>query len=237
MSVRGKGASSAGAAQARATATRQRLIDAAVDLFTAHGYFATGLADITSRANVTTGAFYYHFTSKESLATAIVDQGWPKVIAEVTRCLNAPGPGLERVIAMTFRVSELLKRDKSVWMANHLAQAFGQMSADGRQSYQEHVNRFIHRVADALVDTDLREDFSPREAASLVWVALHGCHLLSDALMDSGPCAEQLRLSWSVGLRAMVPPADLPRFQQFTARIAGQYANSYELPESSRYPA
>jgi len=113
-----------------ATATRQRLLDAAVDRFIETGYFATKLTDITSRANVTTGAFYHHFASKEAVATAIVEQGWSKVIAEVTRCLNNPAPGLERVIVTTFQISDLMKRDKSVGIANHLAQAFGRTGVE-----------------------------------------------------------------------------------------------------------
>jgi AcrR family transcriptional regulator len=209
-----------------AAATRQRLLDAAVDLFTETGYFATNLTDITSRASMTTGAFYHHFASKEAIATAIVAQGWSTVITEVTRCLNTSGPGLERVIVMTFQISDLMKRDKSVGIANHLAQAFGQLSIEGRQSFHEHVSRFIRRVADALSDSDLRDDVTPTQAASLVWICLQGCHLLSDALMDNGSHVEQLLLTWQVGLRSMVTPTALSHYEQFTARLAGQYTDA-----------
>lgn len=65
--------------QPRAVETRQKIIDAAVELFAEKGYAETGLNDLTARAGVTTGAFYYHFTSKEALATAIMDQGWPRL--------------------------------------------------------------------------------------------------------------------------------------------------------------
>ena len=58
--------------QARAEATRRRIIDSAVDLFTEMGYGETGLADVLQRAGVSKGAFYYHFDSKESVAAAII---------------------------------------------------------------------------------------------------------------------------------------------------------------------
>jgi len=208
-----------------AAATRQRLVDAAVDRFTEAGYFATNLTDITSRAGVTTGAFYHHFASKEAIAMAIVEQAWATVLAEVTRCLNKPGPGLERVIVTTFQLSELMKRDRSVGIASHLARAFGQLSIDCRQSFHQHVSGFIRRVADALSDTDLREDVSPAQAASLVWICLQGSHLLSDALMDNGSHVEQIHLSWMVGLRSMVTPATLPHYEQFTTQLASQYSS------------
>jgi AcrR family transcriptional regulator len=209
-----------------AAATRQRLLDAAVDAFAEAGYFATNLTDITSRACVTTGAFYHHFASKESVATAIVEQGCSKVIVEVTRCLNRAGPGLERVIAMTFHISELMKRDESVGIANHLARAFGQLSMDHRQSFHEHVSRFIRQVADALSDTELHEDVNPTQAASLVWSSLQGCHLLSDALMDNRSHVEQLHLNWRVGLPSIVTPAALAHYEQFTAHLASEYTES-----------
>ena len=63
------------ARQARSEATRKKIVDAAVDLFAEVGYQATGLGDIIERAELTKGALYYHFDSKEALATAIIEEG------------------------------------------------------------------------------------------------------------------------------------------------------------------
>ena len=46
--------------QARSEATRKKIVDAAVELFTEVGYQATGLGDIIERAEMTKGALYYH---------------------------------------------------------------------------------------------------------------------------------------------------------------------------------
>ncbi len=62
-------------AQGKAAATRQRITEAAAELFAERGYAETGLSDITAQAAVTTGAFYDHFTSKEAVARAIVREG------------------------------------------------------------------------------------------------------------------------------------------------------------------
>ena len=51
--------------QARAEATRRRIIDAAIALFSEEGYGDTGLAAIMDRADVSKGAFYYHFESRK----------------------------------------------------------------------------------------------------------------------------------------------------------------------------
>lgn len=57
------------ASPARAEATRHEIIDAAVELVDTVGYGDTGLADVMTRADITKGAFYYHFTSKDAVAT------------------------------------------------------------------------------------------------------------------------------------------------------------------------
>ena len=61
--------------QARSEATRRKIITSAVELFNEIGYPAAGLGDIIERAEMTKGALYYHFDSKESLATAIIEEG------------------------------------------------------------------------------------------------------------------------------------------------------------------
>ena len=66
--------------QARAQATRGKIIDAAVELFDENGFAATGLGDIIEQAEITKGALYYHFDSKESLATAIIEETTDRVI-------------------------------------------------------------------------------------------------------------------------------------------------------------
>jgi len=61
--------------QARAEATRGKIIDAAVALFTDSGYGDTDLSAIVRQAGITKGAFYYHFESKGQVADAIIAEG------------------------------------------------------------------------------------------------------------------------------------------------------------------
>jgi len=50
-----------------ADATRQRLVRAALELFTAQGYHATTTPQIAKKAGVAEGTIYRHFTSKQQL--------------------------------------------------------------------------------------------------------------------------------------------------------------------------
>lgn len=53
--------------------TRDRIILAAVELFYARGYEATGMADILKKAKANSGSFYFFFKSKEELLQAVLD--------------------------------------------------------------------------------------------------------------------------------------------------------------------
>ncbi len=54
--------------------TRRALLDIARTLFTAQGYAATSLEEITRRAGVTRGAISYHFRDKAGLFEAVFDE-------------------------------------------------------------------------------------------------------------------------------------------------------------------
>lgn len=61
--------------QARSAATRQKILQAALSLFSQSGYDATGVAEICRAAGVSKGAFYYHFPSKQALFLDLLE-GW-----------------------------------------------------------------------------------------------------------------------------------------------------------------
>ena len=53
---------------------REKIIEAAMDLFHAGGFNAIGVQDIVDAAGVPKGSFYNHFESKAALALAVVDR-------------------------------------------------------------------------------------------------------------------------------------------------------------------
>jgi TetR/AcrR family transcriptional repressor of nem operon len=53
--------------------TSERIIQAAADLFLKRGYAATGVDAVMTSADLTAGAFYAHFASKEDLLSKALD--------------------------------------------------------------------------------------------------------------------------------------------------------------------
>jgi AcrR family transcriptional regulator len=76
--------------------TRQRLIRAALELFTTRGYHDTTTAQIAKKAGIAEGTIYRHFASKQHLANELYRAAlrWAaKVIQEASR---DPGAGTAR---------------------------------------------------------------------------------------------------------------------------------------------
>ncbi|MFE4871544.1 ScbR family autoregulator-binding transcription factor [Streptomyces sp. NPDC056682] len=60
------------AKQERAIKTREKILLAAAEVFAEVGYDAATIAEILKRSGVTKGALYFHFSSKDELAQAVL---------------------------------------------------------------------------------------------------------------------------------------------------------------------
>ena len=63
--------------------TRQAILEAADHEFSLHGYSGAGLGGIVSRAELTKGALFHHFTDKRSLATAWIAEKLGEAVQQV----------------------------------------------------------------------------------------------------------------------------------------------------------
>jgi AcrR family transcriptional regulator len=57
----------------RGVDTRKSILDVSLALFSQNGYDATSVAEICQKAQVSKGAFYYHFPSKQDLFLALME--------------------------------------------------------------------------------------------------------------------------------------------------------------------
>ncbi len=129
------------ARQARSELTRQKIITAAVDLFSEHGYPATGLGDIIARAEMTKGALYYHFDSKESLAEAIIDDGGSAMLGTFRVITETSSPALENTIHGLFVVADFTRSDKVAQIGMQLLRTFSGINAAATRVYTKLARR------------------------------------------------------------------------------------------------
>jgi len=74
---------------ARSDATRARLIEVGVELFSARGFAGVGTEEIVERAQVTRGALYHHFGDKRDLFRAVHETLEGRLVAQIAAALES----------------------------------------------------------------------------------------------------------------------------------------------------
>ena len=69
---------------------RLRVLDAAAQRFVSQGYAATTLREIAGDAGIKAASIYHHYESKESLFTAVLDDGIAVMVRAFESAANAP---------------------------------------------------------------------------------------------------------------------------------------------------
>ena len=79
---------------------RTRLLEAARDIIRAKGFAATSVDDLCRAADVTKGAFFHHFGSKDALGVAAAEF-WAETTTDFFKAApyHQPSDPLERVLA------------------------------------------------------------------------------------------------------------------------------------------
>jgi AcrR family transcriptional regulator len=210
------------ALQARARATRETIIHAAVEIFEDVGYGDTGLIDIINRAAVTKGAFYYHFSTKESVAAAIIGEAYSRIHELVVSTLqDNSSPALENFIRATFVVAEHIRADQVVRVGHELRQAVPAGTGAALAAFDARRSVFAGAVQAAIAEGDVLDDVDPQEVADTIRAAVVGAH----ALLGTTDEAVFIYLSetWRVVLRGIVPAGSLPYFREFVTRMTQQH--------------
>lgn len=96
--------------------TRQRLIRAALELFTTRGYHDTTTAQIAKKAGIAEGTIYRHFASKQQLFNELyrAAQRWATKIAQETARDRDIGPARAQLTAVAHGLVEGAAHDTAV---------------------------------------------------------------------------------------------------------------------------
>lgn len=218
--------------QARAEETRRRILEAAVRLFGERGYGETGLVDIVEAAELSKGAFYYHFSSKEDVASAIIDDYDRRLAETVLAHIDPTAPRVGDMVRSTFAVQALQCWDESIQVGQTLMQAYEQISRGGRRVTVDWTDKFVFMVAGAGEAGELIDGVDSQEVGEAIWIMVLGTHVLSGALKDN-PFARLAR-AWRFMLRAVVPGDALAKYDELLDDLLTDYTERHESPDRNR---
>ncbi|WP_313675705.1 TetR/AcrR family transcriptional regulator [Mycolicibacterium sp.] len=162
--------------QIRAAATRQLILDCAAELFDTVGYANSSLSELIAATGLSKGAFYYHFTNREAVTAAIIQEA-DAALQETTReCLSDPSyRALGNLIRAVFTIADLTDSNSLVRVGLELRGGLGQISA-AVEGFNEHRDLFVSVAGAAIADGDLRDDLDAAKVGHTLWAAVLGTH-------------------------------------------------------------
>lgn len=189
--------------------TRQKLLRAALELFTGEGFLASTTPIIAERAGVAEGTIYRHFSSKEHLLNEVFrgTQRWATgVVKEVDadRSLKAP----ERLTRIARRFVETAERDPAgarMLLRQRDGKFLDAPSRDAAREFREAVQQVVAAgKADGMVRA------GPAELWTSVWLVILAFIIervsSREWNMDQPQVGQAIESAWSA-IAAPVPPA------------------------------
>jgi AcrR family transcriptional regulator len=174
------------ARQVRSQATRRKILDAAIDVFAEVGYAAAGWNTIIDRTGMTKGALYHHFDSKESLASAIIEEGSETILVAFRNVCGSSSPALENMIHGTFTIANVLNSDKVARAAEQLTAALGGFNEAAAHFSVNLIELMSAEARRASAEGDLRGDLDPVLISESIIGAVLGARLLCNAISAKG---------------------------------------------------
>jgi AcrR family transcriptional regulator len=189
--------------QERAEQTRRSLLEAAASLFDERGYAGTSISDITARSGHTSGAIYFHYTSKERLALAVVEEHfatWPPLIEQYTRI---PAPALEQLVRLSFAVARAFRDDIVVRAGARLWTERTMIESPLPPPFIGWIDAVGGLLEQAQAEGDLAAHVDPLPAARTVVCAFFGLHTVSEALDGRRLVEDHLNDLWTLLLPSL----------------------------------
>jgi len=196
--------------QGRAQATRRSLLEAAARLFHERGYAGTSISDISEASGRTSGAVYFHYTSKEQLAVAVMDAHfalWPELVGRQER---TGLPALERMVRLSFEVARAFRDDIVVRAAARLWSERRSIDETLPTPFVGWIATVCRLLAQAQSEGHLAPHVRPARDAHSVVCAFFGLHTVTDALEDRARIEEQLADLWLLLLPSLQALPDAP---------------------------
>ncbi len=173
-------------------ATRERLLEAARELFWVQGFEATSVAEILEKAEVNSGSLYHYFSSKEELLLAVLEQYKemlrPMVIEPAFRQVSDP---IARIFAILdgYRRGLLYTVFTGGCPIGNLAIEVGDHHPEARKRIAENFEGWVEWIRKCLEDAGARvpAEVDRHQLAQFVLTVMEGAVMQSRAHASIAP--------------------------------------------------
>jgi TetR/AcrR family transcriptional regulator, transcriptional repressor for nem operon len=191
--------------------TRQRLLQAAFREIYRYGFQSAGIDTILAATNVTKGALYYHFESKEALGYAIIEEivaNFPRDRWLLPLERSKDKDPIDALIGIVHAIPARPRDLKGGCALVNLAQEMSQLDEQFRKRLERIFHAWQEGIAMALrrgqYQGTVRRDLVPEEAASFLIAMVDGYQVMAKNAQDAKVWNMGIRniLGWLNSLRA-----------------------------------
>lgn len=201
----------------RAGNTRQRLIVAAARQFAHRPYSVVSLDDVLAEAQLTKGAMYFHFQSKQALAIAIIDDLIEMSNATVAELLARKMSGLETLIDLVYLLAVQDTQNEVARAGVRLLETLDNATDMPATLWQSWIDFVTRLVKDAIAEGDVIERLDPEDVAKMLVALWVGIRRISDADRPEQHL-DNLQRAWILALPSFTNSDRIDYFVQFIKR-------------------
>ncbi|RRQ28577.1 TetR/AcrR family transcriptional regulator [Rhodococcus sp. Eu-32] len=197
--------------QERAENTRQAVLVGAAVSFEKYGYGTASLSTILSHAGVTKGAMYFHFSSKEDLANAVIDAQHQLAMDGLRTVLDHVPTALDAMILASQELARQLVVEPVARGGMRLTLEIGSIQTPVKRPYIDWIESIGKLAARAAAEGDLVDGVDPEMLAKFVVGAFTGVQTLSEVLHGRSDLYQRLSEMWQILLPAVAADSALDR--------------------------
>jgi len=205
------------ASERRADTTRHRLIAAASRQFAHRPYSMVSLDDILAAADLTKGAMYFHFASKQALALAIIDDLTEMTRAAAADLLERKMSGLETLIDLVFLLAVQDTQHDVARAGARLLETLDNPTPLPLALWQSRMEFVTTLVQRAVTEGDVIDLHEPEDIAKMLVALWEGVRRISD-LDKPEHYLDNLQKAWTLALPSFANPDRIDYFTQFIQR-------------------
>ncbi|MDQ2960586.1 MAG: TetR/AcrR family transcriptional regulator [Candidatus Dormibacteraeota bacterium] len=154
----------------RSARTRERIIEAATEVFARRGVHGTRVADIAERAGIAYGLVYHHFRNKEDILTAIFAERWAQYVAYLEEVERMPVSFRERMRKLIHFWVETYRHETELMtvMINEITRSSEFLESHDIGSVLVSFDPIERIIAEGRRNGEVRSDLDPKLAAYAV---------------------------------------------------------------------
>ncbi|KZF06150.1 MAG: ScbR family autoregulator-binding transcription factor [Rhodococcus sp. (in: high G+C Gram-positive bacteria)] len=202
--------------QERAVLTRQAVILGAAKSFEKFGYSAS-LTTILQHAGVTKGAMYFHFSSKEELAHAVIDAQHGMAMEGAQLVAAHSDSAIETLVFVSQEMARQLVTEPIARGGMRLTMEIGSIQGPIEKTYLDWIDSIRQVAEQAASDGDIVQGTDIDALARFIVGSFTGVQILSEMLTGRADLYERLSQLWALVLPTIVDKNRLAHVLQLAA--------------------